>query len=81
MAAVASYALGPNAANVVGDYIRHYYSFLGPVAEQMAQNAVSSTEALTVMIRDLEGIGMDELIFLPTAAEMGQLDRLADIVG
>ena len=54
---------------------------MGPVAEQMAQNAVSSTEALTVMIRDLEGIGMDELIFLPTAAEMGQLDRLADIVG
>jgi alkanesulfonate monooxygenase SsuD/methylene tetrahydromethanopterin reductase-like flavin-dependent oxidoreductase (luciferase family) len=81
LAAVASYALGPNAANVAGDYIRHYYSFLGPVAEQMAQNAVSSTEALTVMIRDLEGIGMDELIFLPTAAEMGQLDRLADIVG
>ena len=81
LAAVVSYALGPNAANVAGDYIRHYYSFLGPVAEQMAQNAVASTEALTVMIRDLEGSGMDELIFLPTAAEMGQLDRLADIVG
>jgi hypothetical protein len=47
----------------------------------MAQSAVSSTEALTGMIRDLEGIGMDELVFLPTAAEMGQLDRLADIVG
>ena len=81
LAAVASYALGPNAADVVGGYIRHYYSFLGPVAEQMAQNAVSSTEAVTGMIRDLEGIGMDELVFLPTAAEMGQLDRLADIVG
>ena len=81
LAAVASYALGPNAADVVGGYIRHYYSFLGPVAEQMAQNAVSSTEALKGMINDLEGIGMDELIFLPTAADMGQLDRLADIVG
>ena len=81
LAAVASYALGPNAADVVGGYIRHYYSFLGPVAEQMAENAVSSTEAVKGMIRDLEGIGMDELVFLPTAAEMGQLDRLADIVG
>ena len=81
LAAVASYALGPNAADVVGGYIRHYYSFLGPVAEQMAQNAVSSTEAVTGLIQDLEGIGMDELIFLPSAAEMGQLDRLADIVG
>ena len=81
LAAVCSYALGPNAAGVVGDYIRHYYSFLGPVADQMAQNAVSSTEAVTGMIHDLEGIGMDELVFLPTAAEMGQLDRLADIIG
>ena len=81
LAAVCSYALGPNAAGVVGDYIRDYYSFLGPVAEQMAQNAVSSTEAVTGMIHDLEGIGMDELVFLPTAAEMGQLDRLADIIG
>lgn len=81
LAAVCSYALGPNAADVVGGYIRHYYSFLGPVAEQMAQNAVSSTEAVTGMIHDLEGIGMDELVFLPSAAEIGQLDRLADIVG
>ena len=81
LAAVCSYALGPNAADVVGGYIRHYYSFLGPAAEQMAQNAVSSTEALTGLIHDLEGIGMDELVFLPSAADMGQLDRLADIVG
>ena len=81
LAAVCSYALGPNAADVVGGYIRHYYSFLGPAAEQMAQNAISSTEALTGLIHDLEGIGMDELVFLPSAADMGQLDRLADIVG
>jgi len=80
LAAVASYALGPNAADVVGGYIRHYYSFLGPVAEEMAQNAISSTEAVTGLIHDLEGIGMDELVFLPCAADMGQLDRLADIV-
>ena len=29
LAGVASYALGPNAADQVGGYIRHYYSFLG----------------------------------------------------
>ena len=81
LAAVCSYALGSNAADVVGGYIRHYYSFLGPAAEQMAQNAISSTEAVTGLIHDLEGIGMDELVFLPSAADMGQLDRLADIIG
>jgi len=81
LAAVCSYALGPNAADVAGDYIRHYYSFLGPVAEQMARNVISSTEAAKGLIHDLEGVGMDELVFLPTAADMGQLDRLSDIVG
>ena len=81
LAAVASYALGPGAPDKVGGYIRHYYSFLGPAAEQMAQGAISSTEAVKGMVRDLEGIGMDELVFLPSVAEMDQLERLADIVG
>jgi len=81
LAAVCSYALGPKAAEVVSGYIRHYYSFLGPVAETMAQNAASSTEAITGLIKDMEGLGMDELVFLPSSGEMDQLDRLADIVG
>ncbi len=80
LVAVASYALGPNAADKVGGYIRHYYSFLGATAEQMAQRAISSTEAVKGMISDMSGIGMDELVFLPATAEMDQLDRLADIV-
>ena len=81
LVAVASYALGPNAADKVGGYIRHYYSFLGPAAEQMAQNAIASTEALKGTIQDMSGIGMDEMVFLPATTEMDQLERLADIVG
>ena len=81
LVAVASYALGPDAADKVGGYIRHYYAFLGATAEQMAQRAISSTEAVKGMISDMSGIGMDELVFLPSTAEIDQLDRLADIVG
>ena len=81
LAAVASYALGPGAADTVGDYIRRYYSFLGPVADQMAQGAISSTEAVKGAIEDMANIGLDELVFLPSAAEIDQLERLADIVG
>ena len=80
LAGVASYALGPNAAEQVGGYIRHYYSFLGPAADQMASNAISSAEAVKDTIRDMEGIGMDEVVFLPSVAEMDQLERLADII-
>ena len=80
LAGVASYALGPNAADQVGGYIRHYYSFLGEAADQMARNAISSPEAVKNTIRDMESIGMDEVIFLPSVADMSQLERLADIV-
>ena len=80
LAGVASYALGPDAANKVGGYIRHYYSFLGDAAEQMARNAISSPEAVKDAIRDMEGIGMDEVVFLPSVAVIDQLDRLADII-
>ncbi len=80
LAGVASYALGPNAADKVGGYIRHYYSFLGPAADQMAQNAIASPEAVKDTIRDMEGIGMDEVVFLPSVSEMDQLERLADII-
>ena len=81
LAGVASYALGPNANDKVGGYIRHYYSFLGEAAEQMARNAISTPEAVKDAIRDMEGIGMDEVVFLPSVAEMDQLERLADVMG
>ena len=80
LAGVASYALGPDAADKVGGYIRHYYSFLGETAETMAQNAISTPEAVKDTIRDMESIGMDEVVFLPSVSEMDQLDRLADII-
>ena len=80
LAGVASYALGPDAADKVGGYIRHYYSFLGEAAEQMARNAISTPEAVKDTIRDMESIGMDEVVFLPSVSDMDQLERLADIL-
>ena len=80
LAGVASYALGPDAADKVGGYIRHYYSFLGDAAETMAQNAISTPESVKDTIRDMEGIGMDEVVFLPSVSDMDQLERLADLI-
>ena len=80
LAGVASYALGPNAADKVGGYIRHYYSFLGDAVENMAKNAIASPEAVKDTIRDMESIGMDEVVFLPSVSEMDQLERLQDII-
>ena len=80
LAGVASYALGPNAADKVGGYIRHYYSFLGEAAENMARNAISTPEAVKDTIRDMESIGMDEVVFLPSVSDTDQLERLQDII-
>jgi alkanesulfonate monooxygenase SsuD/methylene tetrahydromethanopterin reductase-like flavin-dependent oxidoreductase (luciferase family) len=74
------YALGPNATRG-GDYIRHYYSFLGPGADDMARSIPSSPKAIEELILGLGDVGADEVICWPTVAELDQVDRLAELVG
>jgi alkanesulfonate monooxygenase SsuD/methylene tetrahydromethanopterin reductase-like flavin-dependent oxidoreductase (luciferase family) len=74
------YALGPNAARG-GDYIRHYYSYFGPAADDMARSIPSSPETLDNLIRGFGEVGADEVVCWPTVAELDQVDRLAEVVG
>ena len=74
-------AIGPNAAERGGAYIRDYYGFLGPAADNMARGIPSTAEAIKGVIQALSDIGMDEAILWPTIAEIDQVDRLADLVG
>lgn len=74
------YALGPN-ADRGGDYIRHYYSFFGPGADEMAKAIPSTPEAVGDLIRGFGEAGADEVICWPTVAELDQIDRLAELVG
>jgi alkanesulfonate monooxygenase SsuD/methylene tetrahydromethanopterin reductase-like flavin-dependent oxidoreductase (luciferase family) len=73
------YALGPNAARG-GDYIRDYYSYFGPGADDIARSIPSSPEAVEELIRGFRDVGADEVICWPTVAELEQVDRLADLV-
>jgi alkanesulfonate monooxygenase SsuD/methylene tetrahydromethanopterin reductase-like flavin-dependent oxidoreductase (luciferase family) len=73
------YALGPNAARG-GDYIRHYYDYFGPGADDLARSIPSSPEAVEELIRGFGDVGADEVICWPTVAELDQVDRLAHIV-
>jgi alkanesulfonate monooxygenase SsuD/methylene tetrahydromethanopterin reductase-like flavin-dependent oxidoreductase (luciferase family) len=74
------YALGPNAARG-GDYIRDYYSYFGPAADDMARSIPSSPETLDNLLRGLGDVGADEVVCWPTVAEPEQVDRLAEVVG
>lgn len=75
------YALGQGAVDEGADYLRDYYSQLGPVADLIAQGIVSSPEAVKDAMRDYADIGMDELMMLPTVRGIEQLERLEDLVG
>ncbi len=74
------YALGPNAERG-GDYIRDYYGYFGPAADDMARSIPSSPEAVEGLIRGFGEVGADEVVCWPTVAELDQVDRLADLVG
>jgi len=74
------FSLGPNAAERAGNYIRHYYSFMGPMADQMASSIPSTPEAVKGVIQAYAGIGMDELVLWPCIPDLDQVDRLAELV-
>lgn len=73
------YALGPRADEQLRAYLLDYYAFLGAAAERMAPSFPTTPAAVKALCASLAGVGMDELIFWPCAAEIEQLERLADI--
>jgi alkanesulfonate monooxygenase SsuD/methylene tetrahydromethanopterin reductase-like flavin-dependent oxidoreductase (luciferase family) len=60
--------------------LRSYYGFLGDWAEQVAGGASRTPEAVRETAAAFEALGIDELIFDPTVADLDQVDRLADAV-
>ena len=74
----AYFALGDEAA---GDaYLRDYYAFTGPFAAKIAAGNLTSPRVIRDFVRAYEEAGCDELVLLPTVADLGQLDRLADVL-
>jgi alkanesulfonate monooxygenase SsuD/methylene tetrahydromethanopterin reductase-like flavin-dependent oxidoreductase (luciferase family) len=61
--------------------LRTYYGFLGDWAEAIATGAPRTPEAVRETAAAFERLGVDELIFDPTAPRLDQVDRLADVVG
>ena len=61
--------------------LRTYYGFLGDWAEQVARGAPRTPEAVRQQAAAFEEVGVDELIFDPTVADLDQVDLLADAIG
>jgi alkanesulfonate monooxygenase SsuD/methylene tetrahydromethanopterin reductase-like flavin-dependent oxidoreductase (luciferase family) len=75
------FALGPGAEEFGPACVFDYYRNLGAAAEPLARAIPTSVEQVKEVIKAREDIGMNEIMFLPTVANIDQLERLADIVG
>lgn len=62
------------------EYLRSYYAYAGEHGGRIADGAARDAAAIRSAVRDFESIGMTELTFAPTVADLAEVDRLADLV-
>ena len=74
------FALGPGADERGAGYLRDYYAFTGPFAEKIAAANLTSPQAVKDFVRGYQDAGCDELVLLPTVADLEQVDRLAEVL-
>lgn len=79
--ACAYFGLGPNATESINAYIKHYYTFLGPMADMIAGSTPSTPEAVKGAMQAFADIGVDEFVLWPCIPSLDQVDRLAELVG
>jgi hypothetical protein len=79
--ALSYFSLGEEHAEESLHNLRSYYGFLGEWAEGLAQGTPRTPAALAERAGAFEELGVDELVFDPTVADLDQVDRLADAVG
>jgi len=57
-----------------------YYGFLGEWADRIAGSAVRSPQAARDIVKAFADVGVTEVVFDPTVADVDEVDRLADAV-
>jgi alkanesulfonate monooxygenase SsuD/methylene tetrahydromethanopterin reductase-like flavin-dependent oxidoreductase (luciferase family) len=74
------FGLGSGAEAAGAAYLRDYYAFTGPFADKIAAGNLTTPQAVIDFVRGYEEGGCDELVLLPTVADLEQIDRLADVL-
>jgi alkanesulfonate monooxygenase SsuD/methylene tetrahydromethanopterin reductase-like flavin-dependent oxidoreductase (luciferase family) len=75
------FALGAETVDPAAEYLRQYYAFTGPFAEKIAAANLTSAQSVKDFVRGYEEAGCDDLVLLPTVADLKQVDRLAEALG
>lgn len=76
-AALAYYSLGPDGVQNAESYLKDYYRWVGPFADQIAASAATSEETVRNYIAGFSEAGCDELILFPSSTDPDQVDLLA----
>jgi alkanesulfonate monooxygenase SsuD/methylene tetrahydromethanopterin reductase-like flavin-dependent oxidoreductase (luciferase family) len=79
--ALSYYSLGEEHTEESLRNLRTYYGFLGDWAEAIATGTPRTPQAVQQRAAAFEELGIDELVFDPTVADLDQVDRLAEAVG
>ena len=74
------YALGSDAKERAGAYLRNYYVMLGPMVETMINNLPLTIDEIKARIQAYKDIGADEVIIWPCTTDLEQIDQLADSI-
>jgi alkanesulfonate monooxygenase SsuD/methylene tetrahydromethanopterin reductase-like flavin-dependent oxidoreductase (luciferase family) len=79
--ALAYFALGDEAEEAAGRYLRDYYAWLGEYADMIAASAATDAETVAQYVQGFADAGCDELVLFPSSTDPDQVDLLADAVG
>lgn len=79
MVSLSYVSLGPDGYERAGDYLRHYYSYVGPKAEYLAKGVIADGPRLRAAIDAYAEAGCDELILFPCVPEPEQVDYIAEV--
>ena len=75
------FALGSDETSEAGArYLKDYYAFTGPFAERIAAGLLTTPQAIAGFIRGYQEAGCDELVLFPTSPDIGQLEKLAEVL-
>jgi len=77
------FALGPDGRAQMDAYVARYLAFMGADAAKTIGPTVRCVDAATLRdaTREMEDLGCDELVLVPTTLDPDELDRVVDALG
>jgi alkanesulfonate monooxygenase SsuD/methylene tetrahydromethanopterin reductase-like flavin-dependent oxidoreductase (luciferase family) len=74
------FALGPDGRAQMDEYVSRYLAFMGPDAVRAIAPTVRCVDAATLRdaTREMEDLGCDELVLVPTTLDPDEIDRVVD---